>query len=99
MNQRCSPAEISLWHLPEGVAFVVANGRSMLSALRAWRGLSALQLSEASGVDLVILMMAEKGFELEADERIALAAALSVDQRLLLSQQLGWSQRTRSTYP
>lgn len=83
MNQHCSPAKISLWHLPDCVLSDVANGASMLAALRRWRGLSRPQLSEASGVDLVILMMAEKGFALEAGEKLVLATALRVDSRLI----------------
>ncbi|MCX5581755.1 helix-turn-helix domain-containing protein [Kaistia terrae] len=73
----------SVGYLPYSVAKALSEGNSMLRALREWRGLSFTELSDASGVDLVLLMLAERGSELLPDEQAALAKVLSVEERVL----------------
>ncbi|MCX5576697.1 hypothetical protein [Kaistia terrae] len=61
----------------------VANGTSALAALRHWRSLTCWELSEQSGVDLIIIMLAERGSDLMPEERAAIAAVLNVDEELI----------------
>lgn len=87
LNAALSPSHdigrISYGYLPDGVTTDVANGRSALAALRQWRGLTCWELSEQSGVDLIIIMLAERGSDLMAEERAAIAAVLNVDEELI----------------
>ncbi|MFI5409731.1 hypothetical protein [Kaistia sp. UC242_56] len=65
----------SYGYLPEGVTPI----GSSLAALRKSRGLTCAQLSERSGVDLIIIMLAERGSDLMAEERAAIATVLEVE--------------------
>ncbi|WEK52439.1 MAG: hypothetical protein P0Y66_10900 [Candidatus Kaistia colombiensis] len=53
--------------------------KSPLAALRQSGGLTCAELSERSGVDLIIIMLAERGSDLLPEERAAIAAVLGVD--------------------
>ena len=66
----------SYGYLPEGVTPI---GGSSLAALRKSRGLTCSLLSERSGVDLIIIMLAERGSDLMAEERTAIARVLEVE--------------------
>lgn len=79
---RLSSPRISYGYLPEGVMAQAANG-SALAALRKWRGLTCAELSDRSGVDLIIIMLAERGSDLMPDERAAIASVLEVDDNLI----------------
>lgn len=82
MTQNALPT-LSCWHLPDPILEILAAGGSFLTALREWRGLSRGALSEISGVDLAVLVMAECGGQLVDREQQALATALRVDRCLL----------------
>jgi hypothetical protein len=70
-------------HLPEGVLATISEGQSTLTALRQWRGLTCSELSELSGVDLIIIMLAERGSDLMPDEKEAIARVLSVEPDMM----------------
>lgn len=70
-------------YLPEGVMATIGVGTPTLTALRQWRGLTCTELSDLSGVDLIIIMLAERGSDLMPDERQAIAEVLSVDPDLI----------------
>lgn len=76
-------ARVSYGYLPDGVIANAASGGSALAALRKWREITCAELSEQSGVDLIIIMLAERGSDLMADERAAIAAVLQVDEELI----------------
>jgi hypothetical protein len=73
----------TIWHLPESVAEALRDGQTTLKALREWRALTSSQLSDLSGVDLVLLMMAERGSDLLPEEWMALARTLRVEVSVL----------------
>ena len=75
--------QASVWNLPESLAEALSEGQSRLKAVREWRGMTCSQLSDSSGVDLVLLMMAERGSDLLPEEWLALAHALGVEVSLL----------------
>jgi len=70
-------------HLPEGVVASAMHGTSQLSTIRQSVGLTRAELSEQSGVDLIIIMLAERGSDLLPEERTAIAAVLQVDEFLI----------------
>lgn len=61
------------------------RGGSSLATLRKSRGLTCAELSERSGVDLIIIMLAERGSDLMPEERTAIAAVLQVEDNLIWS--------------
>lgn len=73
----------SFGYLPEGVMATIGEGMSTLTALRQWRGLTCSELSERSGVDLIIIMLAERGSDLMPEERDSIAQVLAVDPDLM----------------
>ncbi|WP_156911973.1 hypothetical protein [Kaistia adipata] len=81
--QSAGLSRASFGYLPEGVAATIGEGQSALAALRQWRGLSCSQLSERSGVDLIIIMLAERGSDLMPEEKEAIARVLSVDPDMM----------------
>jgi hypothetical protein len=72
----------SAGYLPEGVV-TIGEGQSTLTALRQWRGLTCSELSDRSGVDLIIIMLAERGSDLMPEERESIARILAVDPDLM----------------
>lgn len=82
-DQSVSIARVSYAYLPDVVMANVAKGGSTLAALRQWRGLSCSELSDRSGVDLIIIMLAERGSDLMPEERAAIATVLNVDDDLI----------------
>jgi hypothetical protein len=69
--------------VPEGVLATIGDGHSTLAALRKWRGLTCSELSDLSGVDLIIIMLAERGSDLLPEERDAIARILSVSPEMM----------------
>ncbi|MBN9026795.1 MULTISPECIES: helix-turn-helix domain-containing protein [Kaistia] len=65
---------------PEGVVATAAKARSPLTAIRQDVGLTRAELAEQSGVDLIIIMLAERGSDLLPHERAAIAAVLQIDE-------------------
>ncbi|WP_018184002.1 hypothetical protein [Kaistia granuli] len=81
--QSADISRASFGYLPEGVMATIGDGMSTLTALRQWRGLTCAELSERSGVDLIIIMLAERGSDLMPEEREAIAEVLSCDPELM----------------
>ncbi|BCP52662.1 hypothetical protein K32_12790 [Kaistia sp. 32K] len=81
--QSAEVSRASFGYLPEGVMTTIGDGTSTLTALRQWRGFTCSELSDRSGVDLIIIMLAERGSDLLPEERAAIAEILSVDPDLL----------------
>lgn len=84
-TQSITVARLSYGYLPDGVMANVAKGGSALAALRQWRGLTCAELSDRSGVDLIIIMLAERGSDLMPEERAAIATVLNVDDDLIVA--------------
>jgi hypothetical protein len=69
--------------LPDGLMETVSDGQSILTGLLLWHGLSCNELSERSGVDLIIIMLAERGGALMREEKQAIAKVLAIDPAIL----------------
>jgi hypothetical protein len=69
--------------LSEGVLATIGERQSTLAALRKRRGLTCNELSELSGVDLIIIMLAERGSDLMPEEKEAIARVLSVEPDMM----------------
>lgn len=72
------------WKLPDRVVQRIAEGVPLLKAMREWRGLTAYELSEQAEVQLVILMLAERGGDLLPEEARAIARVLGIDAERLI---------------
>jgi hypothetical protein len=81
--QSAGLSRVTFGYLPEGVVATIGEGQSTLAALRQWRGFTCSELSERSGVDLIIIMLAERGSDLMPEERDAIARVLSVDPEVM----------------
>lgn len=73
--------------LPEGIQSRVDGGAHLLTAVREWRGYTCSELCDLAEVQLVILMLAERGGDLLPEEAEALAQVLGVDVDLISTPQ------------